>query len=138
MLAGVEDKCQAGLSSHASGLLFASDGEPKADEFVNCLRAAEETMIKHGLEPVFHVITKDGTKINMFHSPGLVTPDVLSEWITDLRTDGVWDHTNPSNATRLAVCPTDDTNLDWSKDALLNSCTEGLKQQIKDSLKGKD
>ena len=94
--------------------------------------------IQKGLEPIFHIITPEGPVLNMFRTPGLISPEVLKTWIKDLTTDGVWDHTDPDNPTRFPVCPYDVENLGISGQAVLASCTEGLKQRIKDAVQPKD
>ena len=84
----------------------------------------------HG--PVFNIIKKDGTTINMLQHPGkLAEEDLVTTWITDLTVDGVWD---PKTGKRLPVCPQDSKNLNLSGDALGNSSSLQLRESITTTL----
>ena len=132
----IKSKCEKGLSDHASRLLFSTEGEPGANNFVACLKAFEDACIKCGIEDIFKIRTQDPNSkpLNMFQEPGLVTPDRLKTWHRDLTIDGVWDTSDPNNIKRHPLCTYDIMNLSIGGEAVLNSCTEGLKQRLKEAL----
>lgn len=131
-MTAIETGCKAGMSNHKSGALFADKDEPNTDQFVPYLRIFRDIVRLTGMEGVFIIITRTGIVINMFDSPGLITQEILDQWIEDLLTKGVIDLNDTT--TRLKVCPHDATNLSWSGSALMSSCTEGLKVTIQNNL----
>jgi len=129
-MAPIEDKCQLGLRN-CPDLLFCMPNESNANMTVNSLIAFGERMTHHGLEGVFHVVSPSGTILNMFCEPGMCTSDVIKTWCEDVITKGVHDLSDASNPSRHGVCDYDRINMIWSGEALLNSCTEALKQDLK-------
>ena len=127
----IEEKCQKGLLNQAS-LWFSMPDESNAKLVVSSLIAFEERVINHGLEGVFLIVQVDGTVLNMLQEPGMCTTATVDAWCTDLLTVGARSKRDPS--IRSPVCAYDRVNLMWSGEALLNSCTEALKQDLKLSL----
>ena len=60
---------------------------------------------------------------------------VISTWVNDLQTVGVFD---PISQQHLSVCPYDLKNLALSGQAMLNSCSLGLKEAIIRAIPEKD
>ena len=84
------------------------------------------------MDGVFNIIKKDGTTINMLQNPGMLAEDdLVPAWILDLTVLGVWDH---ATGKRLPVCPQDVKNLDMSGDALYNSSSLNLQEDITTTL----
>ena len=137
-MANIEAKCVAGLSDQ-SDLLFCMKDEPNAHKFVSSIRSFEEVMALVGMEATFVIISSDGTKLNMLLEPGRLTLSIVDQWIKDLTT-GVSDFDSDGNLQPdpLDVCPYDQTNLRWSGTAVLNSCSDALKQDLKDLVPLKD
>jgi len=121
----IEEKCQKGLLDQA----FSMPDESNANLVVTSLIVFEEHMINHSMEGVFHIIRIDGTILNMLQEPGMCTTSVVDLWCVDLLVMGARIKGNPSSQSPL--CTYDRTNLMWSGKALLNSCTEALKQDLK-------
>ena len=71
------------------------------------------------MEPVFDIVKSDGTKISMLAQPAMLNASMLTDWLRALRRDGVPDGTGG----KLPLCPYDKTNLEWSYDAIMNSCS---------------
>jgi len=131
-MAPIEDKCQSGLRDCPDLLLaFCMPTESNANMTVNSLIAFEERMTHHGLEGVFHVVLPSGKVLNMFREPGMCTSDIIQTWCEDVITKGVHDLSDASNPTRHGICDYDRINMIWSGEALLNFCTEALKQDLK-------
>ena len=127
-MAPIEVKCQAGLKDSPE-LLFSTNEESNAGKVVPSLYAFKDSMVNCGMEGVFNIVQADGTKVNMLTSPGMVSTTMVDTWCADLLTNGVQD---PASTTaNLTVCPMDGVNMRWSGEALLNSCTETLKQDLK-------
>ena len=131
-MAPIEDKCQKGLRD-APELLFCMSDESNANMTVNSLIAFEERMIHGGMEGVFHIVLRSGTTLNMFKEPGMCTDSIVNTWCSDVMLNGVFDpnNTNSNSLSTHSVCSYDRTNMVWSGEALLSSCTEALKQDLK-------
>jgi len=127
-MAPIEDKHHLGRCDSPS-LLFGIPNKPNANAVVSSITAFEERMVQHGMEVVFHVVTSNGTILNMLQEPGRCTSAIIDTWCNDLLTQGVIDPS--STATRLPVCQWDRINMLWSAEAMLNSCTEDLKHDLK-------
>ena len=134
-MAPIEDKCHLGLRD-SPNLLFGMPNEPNANTVVSSITAFEEQMIQHGMEAVFHIVTPDGT-LNMLQEPGRCTNAIIDAWCDDLLSQGVIDPSS-SSAPRLQVCQYDRINMLWSAEAMLNSCTEDLKHDLKLSVDSDD
>ena len=129
-LNAIEEKIRGGLKSvTGSGPLFCLESEPDAKRVVTVIRTLGDYLETHGLEPVFHIVTATET-INMLARPSLLSEDMITTWIQDLKVDGVHDQ----KGGRLPVCPYDRTNLNWSYDAIMNSCTPDLVEELKSNL----
>ena len=128
----IESKCKLGLSKHPSGLLFSGPEEKGADQFVACFRALRQEFRLLGFDGIFVVVLSSGSKIDLFENPGGLNEDMIKTWYKDLTTDGVVELNGTSTPTgqRLPVCSFDRKNLSLSGQACLNSCTEGLKQDL--------
>ena len=129
----IEEKCKAGLKSK-DGLVFGLPGEPNHDKGALILKELDDFLAETGMESVFKIIDSNGSTVDMLKEPGYTTPDMVETWIKDLTTKGVVDTTDPTMQTRHAVCEYDIVNLDWSGQAVLNSCSTMLKQEIQDTL----
>jgi len=134
-MAPIEDKCHLRLRDSPS-LLFGMPNEPNANTVVSSITAFEERMIQHGMEAVFHVVTSDGT-LNTLQEPSRCTLAIIDTWCDDLLTQGVIDPSS-SFAARFPVCQYDRINMLWSAEAMLNSCTEDLKHDLKLSVDSDD
>jgi hypothetical protein len=84
------------------------------------------------VEKVFQ-ITDGTTTVNMLRQPALLTKDKVDNWVLSLTTDGVLDPLATNGG--LPICPYDRTNLEWSYDAVLNSCSDALVLDLKRNLK---
>lgn len=125
-LVPVEKACKAGVLDE--DLHFSTSSETNGTRVSLCLAAFENHIVECGMDPVFNIIKKDGTTINMLQHPGkLAEEDLVTTWITDLTVLGVWDH---KTGKRLPVCPQDSKNLDLSGDALYNSSSLQLRESI--------
>ena len=131
-LSSIETKCVAGLSEQTD-LLFCMKDEPNAHKFVASIRALEEAFTLVGMEGVFAIIRPDGTTLNMLREPGRLTSSIVDDWILALET-GVpsFDPVSKLAKPNLPVCPYDKINMRWSGSAILNSCSEALKMDLKD------
>ena len=127
-LVAIEDRCRKGLKS-MTGPLFCLESEPEANQVVTVLMNLQKFLEAHGMEPPFEIIAHDGSKTNMLQQPGLINKSMLRSGIKDLTTDGVNDP-----AGRLPVCSYDQTNLDWSYDAVINSCSAKLERELDSNL----
>jgi len=96
-------------------------------------------MIQHGMEGVFHVVAADGTITYMLQEPGRCTSSAIDLWCVDLLTTGVIQAPPTATCTGGMLgtptchlpCKYDRINMLWSGEALLNSCTDALKQDLK-------
>ncbi|CAB9529127.1 hypothetical protein SEMRO_2406_G326550.1 [Seminavis robusta] len=136
-LSPIELKCKEGLSD-SPDLLFSLPGEPNADKVVPSLIALSEFMISVGMESVFRIIQTDGTQLDMLLQPGMVSSDIERTWHKDLTINGVIkvdDQGRPvlvnGAVDRFAQCSYDAQNLHWSGEAVLNSCSPTLMQDLK-------
>ena len=78
-LKGVEAACMGGLEGQES-FLFCTNHESNAKRIVPCIQAMEKFMINHGLEGVFLIVLPDGSTLNMFKKPGMLTPAMVDTW----------------------------------------------------------
>ena len=124
-IVAIEGLCRKGLMSMTSPL-FCLESEPEANQVVTVLMNLQKFLETHGMEPPFEIVTHDGTTINMLQQPSLVNKSMLQTWIQDLSTLGVYD----ARQGRLPVCSYDLKNLDWSYDAVFNSCSAKLQRQL--------
>ena len=125
----IEKECIKGFRDQPE-LLFSLPDESNGNMIVACITAFEDNMIAHGMESVFTIIKHDGTTVNMLQQPGMITASLVDTWTNDVLTDGVYD-----NDTHFDLCPYDLTNMEWSAKALLNSCSEALKHELKLTVK---
>ncbi|CAB9530776.1 hypothetical protein SEMRO_3037_G342590.1 [Seminavis robusta] len=95
-------------------------------------------MIPVGMESVFRIIQTDGTQLDMLLQPGMVSSDIERTWHKDLTVNGVIkvdDQGCPvmvnGAVDRFAQCSYDAQNLHWSGEAVLNSCSPTLMQDLK-------
>jgi hypothetical protein len=129
-LSALEDRCRGGIKSLSSaGPFFCLDSETDAKHVITVIQSLKDYLETHGLDPVFNIVTATGT-INMLDQPSLLTKAVVDTWVQDLKTNGVHD----GRGGRLALCPYDRMNLDWSYDTVLNSCSANLVLQLKNNL----
>jgi hypothetical protein len=133
-MAPIEDRCKKGLRDSPE-LLFCMPDEPNAGTIVSSIRALEDHIILCGMEGAFTILTATSsnvTSVNMLQSPGRITTEIVDAWCQASLTDGIpkFDTTNNS-IDKHAICPHDRTNMLWSADAVLNSCTETLRQDLK-------
>jgi hypothetical protein len=127
----IEKYCTSGLKSNPTQH-FCTQHEPNAGNIVSVIRAMEKFMISTGMDAVFNMIQPDGSNINMFQEPGLFTHSMVENWCGDLLARGVVDQNNPSS--RHDVCPYDAVNMTWAGEAILNSCSDILLDDIHDKL----
>ena len=85
-------------------------------------------MQEHGFEGVFIIRTRSGATINMFKTPGLVTENMIANWVADLLQRGVWD----DNGFRLPLCPWDMLICKLAFRTIINSCSDALRQDFID------
>ena len=128
-LTTIEKECRSGLKSKP-GPLFCLGTEPDAKHIITVINNLEDFLTTHGMESVFTI--DEGTRtFDMLKRPAMLTKDVVDKWIKNLTVDGV-PVTGKSN---LPVCPYDLTNLEWSYDTILNSCSDALVLDLKRNLK---
>ena len=127
----IEEKCKKGLKDQTE-ILFSNPDEPHTHQGLSVLRNLEVDLNSKGMEPVFHIRTgpNPGDVINMLKTPGVVTKQMIQQWIIDLTQLGVY----RTDGTRHPVCPFDVQNLQLSAEAVLNSCTPQLHQDLEDQL----
>jgi hypothetical protein len=123
----VQDKCKGGLKDRPE-CMFSLPHEPNGKTVVLAIRAFEKFTIECGLDGVFDIIQSDGTELKFLQEPGMVDQACVDAWCSDLLDDGVY--TKGGNGSREAVCPYDRTNLFWSGEAVLNSCSPTLRQDL--------
>jgi len=122
-LFAIQDRCQEGLS-HV-GPKFGMPYEKDARDLVPTMKALYRFIQSHGLEGVFLIVLPAGDVVNMFQHPAL-SEEMICEWIKDLTVDGVHD----GKGGRLVLCSYDALNLKLSGNALLNSCSDALREMI--------
>ena len=126
----IEDKCQRGLRD-SPDKYFCLQHESNADKIVEVLYDFREQMIHCGMESVFQIVKSDHGIVNMLESPGMVDDKMIKTWFQDLLVDGVHGKDINDASIRLDVCKYDETNLSWSGQAVLNSCSDALRQDLK-------
>ncbi len=129
----IEEKCRLGLKS-VGGPYFCLETESDAKHVVTTIINLEAFLETHGMEPVFEIIKMDGSKVSMLAQPAMLNASLMTDWMTALRQDGVPD----GKGGRLPVCPYDKTNLDWSYDAIMNSCSTALQRELQNLLTPQD
>ena len=127
--ARIHDRCKQGLRGYCD-TLFRRDTESGGGQGGQAIMEFSQYVVQHGLEGVFTIVLSTGT-IDMFKSPGLATLPVVKTWVKDLLYDGV---RIPGSLDRHPVCPYDRVNLQLSAQALLNSCSDLLRQDLLASL----
>jgi hypothetical protein len=122
----IEDKCKSGLRD-SSELHFALSHEPNAHTVVTSIRAFEKFVASCGMDGVFTIVDRNLGKTNFLQQPGLVSLATIDDWCTDVLDKGVWGKDpNSGDPIRLPTCQYDLVNMDWSAEAVLNSCTPAL------------
>jgi len=132
-LAPVQDRCKQGLRDSPE-LLFCMPDEPNAGTIVRSIQALEDHLTLCGMEGVFTLIqaTPSGLEtLNMLQSPGRVTTEIVDAWCKAVMTDGIPRVEDDGSLGLHPICPHDRTNMLWSAAAVLNSCTETLRQDLK-------
>ena len=123
--ASIEEQCKAGLRA-TNTVLFCRDTEPNAGKGAQVLQELDQYLMKYGMEAVFRIhIGKE--VIDMLKFPGLVNRPLVETWVDRLLTKGV---TDALTGATHAVCPYDKLNLQLSAEAILNSCSETLRQDL--------
>ena len=117
-VSAIEEKCWLGLKSMGSPY-FCLETESDAKHVVTAILNLQVFLETHGLEPVFEIIKSDGTKVSMLAQPAMLDASLMKEWMQALRQDGVPD----GKGGTLPLCSYDKTNLEWSYDAIMNSCS---------------
>jgi hypothetical protein len=135
-MAPIEERCRRGLSSATTDPLFSMAGEPDADKTVLSIKAFEKLVMYCGMDSVFYIVMDDGSRVNMLKEPGLVTKTMVDDWCEDILSKGV--HKNPTIGGHHSPCPFDKTNMSWSGDSLLNSCTVALRTDLETRVAIKD
>lgn len=132
----IQDKCKLGLRDRPE-LLFSLPHESNGNLVVESLRAFEKVAVECGFDGVFDITAHDLSVIKFLQEPGMVDQASVDSWCTQLLTTGVYGPA-PSGSGMVAhclpVCPYDRTNLFWSGEALLNSCTSTLRQDLEHQL----
>ena len=126
----IQKDCQAGLQEE--NLKFCMNHEPNAQRIILVLRAVEKFLIRTGMEGIFIIIQKDGTKINMLRDPGRINKEMVDIWVDDVMIYGVWD---PVTGKRLPVCIHDLTNMAWAGEALMQTTSEMLEESLQEHVK---
>jgi hypothetical protein len=94
------------------------------------LRELDDYLTNHGMEPVFQTIQSNGIVIDMLKQPGFVSAQLVELWIEDLTKHGVHD----GQGGREVLCPYDTMNLQFLFQAMLNSCSAQLRQDLLNNL----
>ena len=130
----IEDKCKLGLRDYPE-LHFSLNHEPNAQTIVTSIRAFEKFIASCGMDGVFTIIDSNLASVNLLQTPGMVTQANIDLWCTDVLDKGVWGRTAGSDAiVRLPVCQYDLVNMDWSAEAVLNSCTPALRYDLENKV----
>lgn len=74
--------------------------------------------------------THDNKSINMFRKFGKLTDDIVDSWCHDLDVGVVKARIPDGSLDRYTPCDYDETNKEWSGEALLNSCTSLMKKTV--------
>ena len=124
-LTAIEKECRSGLKAK-SGPLFCLSTEPDAKHVITVINNLDDFLTTHGMESVFQIT--DGTNtVNMLRQPALLTKAKVDDWVLSLTTTGGVPDRLAVNG-HLPVCPYDRTNLEWSYDAVINSCSASVKR----------
>jgi hypothetical protein len=129
----IEDKCKQGLRDSPE-LHFSLSHEPNANSVVTSIRAFEKFINNCGMDGVFTITDQHLDTINFLQQPGLVNQQNIDDWINSILLQGVW-HKDPTGTIcRHPVCQHDLTNMDWSAEAVLNSCTPALRYDLENKV----
>ena len=126
----IETSCRSGLSSITESPRFCQAHEKDAHLFVKCVQELRRFCEDYGLEAVFRIVLPDDSTIDLFKRPGFADEAIINTWVKDLTVDGVY---RPGGR-RHPVCRFDQLNLRLSGMAILNSCSDSLKQAIERAL----
>jgi hypothetical protein len=130
----IEDKCKSGLRDSPE-LHFALSHEPNAHTVVASIRAFEKFIASCGMDGVFTIVDKDLGKINFLQQPGMVNQTAIDDWCSAVLDNGVWGKDADSDTPiRLPICQYDLVNMDWSAEAVLNSCTPALRYDLENKV----
>jgi hypothetical protein len=124
-LGKIHEHCKEGMKE--SGLKFAMAHEKDVQPLVLCIKTFLECTVQCGLEGVYIMITKNAEPLHMLKTPARVTRPMVQAWIKDLTVNGVWD---PETGKRHTVCKYDLMNLRLSGLAVMNSCSQPLKDAL--------
>jgi hypothetical protein len=109
--------------------------EPNAGTIVNSIRALEDHFILCGMEGAFNIMSAGGplglTTLTMLQRPGRVTAEIVDAWCKASLEDGIPFIEADGSTGKHPTCPHDRTNMLWSAETVLNSCTEVLRQDLK-------
>jgi hypothetical protein len=125
----IEDRCKQGLRDSPE-LHFSLSHEPNAHTVVSSIRAFEKLMINCGMDGAFTIIDKNHETISFLQQPGMVNQRDLLSWCADISVNGVWTKDDNGDPVRAPLCPYDQVNMDWSAEAVLNSCTPALRYDL--------
>lgn len=129
----IEDRCKMGLRDSPE-LHFSLSHEPNANTVVSSIRAFEKFITNCGMDGVFTIVDQDLTTVNFLQQPGLVNQKILDDWCDSILTHGVWYKNSAGTTIRHSVCPYDLVNMDWSAEAVLNSCTPALRYDLENKV----
>jgi hypothetical protein len=125
-LGKIKEHCKAGLSLKESGPLFSLSYEKETHPLVSCIKAMLKHIEECGMEGVFMIERMGCEPIHMFKNPAQASLKIINDWILDLTVNGVTD----GKGGRHPLCPHDKTNLRTSGQALLNSCSLSLHDEV--------
>jgi uncharacterized OB-fold protein len=129
----IEDKCKQGLRDSPE-LHFSLSHEPNANSVVTSIRAFEKFINNCGMDGVFTITDHHLETINFLQQPGLVNQQNIDDWIDSILLQGVWHKDSTGTISRHPVCQHDLTNMDWSAEAVLNSCTPALRYDLENKV----
>ena len=122
-----DKQAQLGLRAQSKNLFCRStEGNTNG---ASVLKDLHMLMQEHGFEGVFIIRTRSGATINMFKTPGLVTENMIANWVADLLQRGVWDD---NGYRRLPLCPWDMLICKLAFRTIINSCSDALRQDFID------
>lgn len=133
----IQDKCKQGLRDTPE-LLFGLSHEMSVQSIVTSIRAFEKVMVECGMDGVFSIVGRDLTILQFLQEPGLVTQAIVDTWCKDLLVSGVATLDPDGSIKTAPVCSYDRVNLHWSGEALLNSCSPALRQDLENHVSIKD
>jgi len=129
----VESFCKAGLKDLPK-YHFQLPLEQGTTDLPDCLLEFKTFTINTGMEGIFLIQTQSGKTINMFREYGQLSDDIISTWTSDLAC-GMVTQTNPDGSVvHKPPCDYDKLNLEWSGDALINTCSAMMKKTIERQL----